>query len=138
VAAQGGGAVARRGVVRVGTTTTLRRQLVVGNHIVDFACTKVRLVVEVDGDYHEARTRQVRRAARGWGRRTSMLGASGLPWRPESGGRGWGERGRVEMHGMDSVREGTVWGDFQRLFGDLSWRIFFPFTWQGEWWRWRR
>jgi very-short-patch-repair endonuclease len=26
-----------------------RRQLVIGEHIVDFACTKVRLVVEVDG-----------------------------------------------------------------------------------------
>lgn len=29
-----------------------RRQLVIGEHIVDFACTKVRLVVEVDGAYH--------------------------------------------------------------------------------------
>ena len=34
-----------------------RRQLVIGEHIVDFACTKVRLVVEVDGAYHEERAR---------------------------------------------------------------------------------
>ena len=34
-----------------------RRQLVIGEHIVDFACTKVRLVVEVDGGYHEERAR---------------------------------------------------------------------------------
>ena len=34
-----------------------RRQLVIGEHIVDFACTKVRLVVEVDGPYHEHRAR---------------------------------------------------------------------------------
>ncbi|AKU99709.1 DNA methylase, putative [Labilithrix luteola] len=34
-----------------------RRQLVIGPYIVDFACTKVRLVVEVDGPYHEERSR---------------------------------------------------------------------------------
>jgi very-short-patch-repair endonuclease len=34
-----------------------RRQLVIGEHLVDFACTKVRLVVEVDGEYHAARGR---------------------------------------------------------------------------------
>jgi very-short-patch-repair endonuclease len=34
-----------------------RRQLVIGEYIVDFACTKVRLVVEVDGAYHEQRAR---------------------------------------------------------------------------------
>ena len=34
-----------------------RRQLVIGPHIVDFACTKVRLVVEVDGPYHDPRAR---------------------------------------------------------------------------------
>jgi very-short-patch-repair endonuclease len=34
-----------------------RRQLVIGQSIVDFACTKVRLVVEVDGAYHEGRAR---------------------------------------------------------------------------------
>jgi very-short-patch-repair endonuclease len=34
-----------------------RRQLVIGEHIVDFACTKVRLVVEVDGEYHAGRER---------------------------------------------------------------------------------
>jgi len=30
-----------------------RRQLVIGPFIADFACTRVRLVVEVDGPYHE-------------------------------------------------------------------------------------
>ena len=34
-----------------------RRQLVIGEHIVDFACTKVRLVVEVDGECHAQRGR---------------------------------------------------------------------------------
>lgn len=34
-----------------------RRQLVIGNHIVDFACTKVRLAVEVDGSSHDGRGR---------------------------------------------------------------------------------
>jgi len=41
-----------------------RRQLVIGNFIVDFASTKVRLVVEIDGGYHEGRQR--RDAARDW------------------------------------------------------------------------
>jgi very-short-patch-repair endonuclease len=35
-----------------------RRQLVVGNFIVDLACTKVRLVVEIDGAYHKGRVRK--------------------------------------------------------------------------------
>jgi very-short-patch-repair endonuclease len=39
------------------TGFAFRRQLVIGEHIVDFACTKVRLVVEVDGGYHELRAR---------------------------------------------------------------------------------
>ncbi len=39
------------------TGFAFRRQLVIGEHIVDFACTKVRLVVEVDGGYHEPRAR---------------------------------------------------------------------------------
>ena len=39
------------------TGFAFRRQLVIGEHIVDFACTKVRLVVEVDGGYHEHRER---------------------------------------------------------------------------------
>ena len=39
------------------TGVAFRRQLVIGEHIVDFACTKVRLVVEVDGGYHEERAR---------------------------------------------------------------------------------
>jgi very-short-patch-repair endonuclease len=39
------------------TGFAFRRQLVIGQHIVDFACTKVRLVVEVDGAYHAERAR---------------------------------------------------------------------------------
>lgn len=39
------------------TGFAFRRQLVIGNFIVDFACTKVRLVVEIDGGYHEGRQR---------------------------------------------------------------------------------
>ena len=39
------------------TGFAFRRQLVIGEHIVDFACTKVRLVVEVDGASHEQRAR---------------------------------------------------------------------------------
>ena len=39
------------------TGFAFRRQLVIGEHIVDFACTKVRLVVEVDGGYHAERGR---------------------------------------------------------------------------------
>ncbi len=34
-----------------------RRQLVIGPFIVDFACAKVRLAVEIDGPYHEPRAR---------------------------------------------------------------------------------
>ena len=37
------------------TGFAFRRQLVIGPFIADFACTKVRLVVEVDGPYHERR-----------------------------------------------------------------------------------
>lgn len=44
------------------TGFAFRRQLVIANFIVDFAATKVRLVVEVDGGYHEGR--QPRDAAR--------------------------------------------------------------------------
>ena len=39
------------------TGFAFRRQLVIGPHIVDFACTKARLVVEVDGASHEGRGR---------------------------------------------------------------------------------
>ena len=39
------------------TGFAFRRQLVIGEHIVDFACTRVRLVLEVDGEYHAARDR---------------------------------------------------------------------------------
>ena len=42
-----------------------RRQLVIGPYITDFACTKLRLIVEVDGPYHEARTRPDARRDRG-------------------------------------------------------------------------
>jgi very-short-patch-repair endonuclease len=37
------------------TGFAFRRQLVIGPYIADFACTKVRLVVEVDGASHEQR-----------------------------------------------------------------------------------
>ena len=40
------------------TGFAFRRQLVIAEFIVDFACTKVRLVVEVDGGYHERRQRR--------------------------------------------------------------------------------
>ena len=39
------------------TGFAFRRQLVIGEYIVDFACTKVRLVLEVDGGYHQERAR---------------------------------------------------------------------------------
>ena len=39
------------------TGFAFRRQLVIGSHIVDFAATKVRLVVEVDGTAHDGRAR---------------------------------------------------------------------------------
>lgn len=39
------------------TGVSFRRQLVIGPFIVDFACTKLRLVVEVDGDAHRGRER---------------------------------------------------------------------------------
>ena len=47
-----------------------RRQLVIGEHIVDFACTKVRLVVEVEGGSHVGRERHDAardRRSRPWG-----------------------------------------------------------------------
>jgi very-short-patch-repair endonuclease len=40
------------------TGFAFRRQLVIGNFIVDFACTKARLIVEVDGGSHAERGRQ--------------------------------------------------------------------------------
>lgn len=39
------------------TGFAFRRQLVIGERIVDFACTKVRLVVEIDGGCHDDRVR---------------------------------------------------------------------------------
>src|SRR3954469_14011509 len=53
------------------TGFAFRRQLVISNFIVDFAATKVRLVVEIDGGYHEGRqlhdaARDRALAARGW------------------------------------------------------------------------
>ena len=41
-------------------STCLRALLCVGEHIVDFACTRGWLVVEVEGSYHEQRTRHDR------------------------------------------------------------------------------
>jgi very-short-patch-repair endonuclease len=46
-----------RGLSGSKTGFAFRRQLVIGNHIVDFACTKVRLAVEVDGCAHDRRER---------------------------------------------------------------------------------
>jgi leucyl-tRNA synthetase len=40
------------------TGFSFRRQLVIAEFIVDFACPKVRLVVEVDGGYHVGRQRR--------------------------------------------------------------------------------
>ncbi len=40
------------------TGFAFRRQLVIANFIVDFACPKVRLVVEIDGGYHHGRQRR--------------------------------------------------------------------------------
>lgn len=53
------------------TGFAFRRQLVIGHRIVDFACTKVRLVVEVDGSAHDGRghldaARDRALAALGW------------------------------------------------------------------------
>jgi very-short-patch-repair endonuclease len=39
------------------TGFAFRRQLVIGNYIVDFACTAARLVVEIDGASHHGRER---------------------------------------------------------------------------------
>ncbi len=47
------------------TGFAFRRQLVIGNYIVDFACTKVRLVVEVDGGSHVGRARHDAQRDRG-------------------------------------------------------------------------
>jgi very-short-patch-repair endonuclease len=46
-----------RGLSGSKTGFAFRRQLVIGNHIVDFACNKVRLAVEVDGGAHDGRER---------------------------------------------------------------------------------
>jgi very-short-patch-repair endonuclease len=48
-----------------------RRQVVLGEHVVDFAASSVRLVVEVDGGYHAERVaadakRDARLARAGW------------------------------------------------------------------------
>ena len=47
-----------------------RRQLIIGEHIVDFCAPSVRLVVEVDGGYHAGR-------AKADARRDRRLGALG-------------------------------------------------------------
>ncbi|MBK8252198.1 MAG: DUF559 domain-containing protein [Polyangiaceae bacterium] len=47
-----------------------RRQVLIGRHIVDFCAPSVRLVVEVDGGYHSARSRADERRDRAlsdWG-----------------------------------------------------------------------
>jgi very-short-patch-repair endonuclease len=49
------------------TGFAFRRQLVIGNFIVDFACTKARLVVEVDGSSHAERARYDARKDRALG-----------------------------------------------------------------------
>jgi very-short-patch-repair endonuclease len=49
------------------TGFAFRRQLVIGNFIVDFACTKARLVVEVDGSSHAERARHDARKDRALG-----------------------------------------------------------------------
>ena len=59
---------ARVGLSGSKTGFAFRRQLVFGEHIVDFACTKVRLVVEVDGAYHEERARHDAARGRALGR----------------------------------------------------------------------
>jgi very-short-patch-repair endonuclease len=48
---------ARRRLSGSKTGFAFRRQLVIGNFIVDFAYTKARLVVEVDGSSHDERAR---------------------------------------------------------------------------------
>jgi very-short-patch-repair endonuclease len=53
------------------TGFAFRRQRVIASFIVDFACTAARLVVEVDGGYHDARSRHdaardANLAALGW------------------------------------------------------------------------
>ena len=40
-----------------GGRARFRRQVVIGEHIVDFAAKQRRLIVEVDGGYHDARVR---------------------------------------------------------------------------------
>lgn len=47
----------RRYLSRSKTGFAFRRQLVIAHFIVDFACTKARLVVEIDGASHEGRER---------------------------------------------------------------------------------
>ena len=46
------------------TGFAFRRQLVIGPYIADFAATKIRLVVEVDGPSHEPRERHDARRER--------------------------------------------------------------------------
>lgn len=30
-----------------------RRQVIIGNYIVDFACIKAKIIIEIDGGYHD-------------------------------------------------------------------------------------
>lgn len=41
-----------------------RRQCPIGNHVADFACLAHRLVIEIDGEHHDAPTSQIADQAR--------------------------------------------------------------------------
>ena len=41
-----------------------RRQYIIGNYIADFACLAKRLIIEIDGGYHQLPTQQVSDAER--------------------------------------------------------------------------
>jgi len=67
------------------TGSAFRRQLVIGPFIVGFACTKVRLAVEVDGSFHLGRVRRPGRRRRHHHpcmRHVSAASASNAPIRP--------------------------------------------------------
>ena len=42
-----------------GLGVTFKRQHVIGDYIVDFVCLSSKLIVELDGDYHQAEQQQV-------------------------------------------------------------------------------
>ena len=47
-----------------GLGVTFKRQHVIGDYIVDFVCLSSKLIVELDGDYHQAEQQQVSDAQR--------------------------------------------------------------------------